>query len=175
MVDLKTLQGSLSDYQRPPLEKWNPPFCGDIDICIKQDGRWFYQGSEITRNALVRLFASVLWKESDDYYLKTPAEKVRIEVEDLPFVVVDWQVGDTPQSAIEVSTNTGERYQLSESHPLILHNKQPAVQIRDGFLARVHRNVYYQWAELVTPAQKGEADGFYLQSGSCRFYFGPAS
>lgn len=173
MVDLKKLQHSLSDYSRPPLEQWNPPFCGDIDIVIKSEGSWFYQGSKITRPALVKLFASVLWLENDDYFLLTPVEKVRIQVEDLPFVVVGWRRLD--DGAIEVTTNTDEHYQLSERFPLVTHNELPAVKIRDGFLARVHRNVYYQWAEQAELAHSGESEGFYLQSADARFLLGPAS
>lgn len=175
MVDLTTLQASLSQYQRPPLEKWNPPFCGDIDIRITQDGRWLYQNSEITRQALVKLFASVLWQESGEYFLLTPAEKVRIQVDDLPFVVTRWAYLEASPDVIEVSTNTGESYHLSESYPLVMHNEQPAVKIRDGFLARVHRNVYYQWADRVSPALPDEQNGYYLQSGHSRFYLGSAS
>ena len=71
----------------PPLEKWNPEFCGDLDMQIKRDGTWFYQGTPIGRIELVKLFASILWREGDDYFLKSPVEKVGITVEDAPFVV----------------------------------------------------------------------------------------
>jgi uncharacterized protein len=172
MVDIKQLQDSLQSSKRPPLEQWNPPFCGDIDIQILQDGRWLYRGSEINRPALVRLFASVLWREKDEYFLLTPAEKVRIQVEDLPFCILRWQYHETHTDVIQVDTNTAETYLLSEDNPLIIDKKLPAVKIRDGFLARVHRNVYYQWSEIVTPAKHGESAGFYLQSGSARFLLG---
>ena len=173
MIDLNQLQKSLSDYTRPPIEKWNPSFCGDIDMVIRSEGTWFYQGSKISRPALVKLFASVLWQEDGDYFLITPAEKVRIQVEDLPFVVTTWRRLET--GAIEVTTNTDERYQLSATFPLITDQALPAVKIRDGFLARVHRNVYYQWAEEASPAKAGEPEGFYLQSAGSRFLLGSAS
>lgn len=173
MIDLKQLQQSLSDYARPPIEQWNPPFCGDINMLIDRQGTWFYGGSRINRPALVKLFASVLWQDDGDYYLITPAEKVRIQVEDQPFVVTQWQ--RLENDAIEVTTNTDERYQLSSAFPLIIDNKLPAVKIRDGFLARVHRNVYYQWAEEASPAQAEEPEGFYLQSADSRFLLGSAS
>lgn len=114
-----------------------------------------------------------MWREGDDYFLKTPAEKVRIQVEDLPFIVIGWALKD--DGYIEIVTNTDERYKLSEMHPLIIAQDAPAIKVRDGFLARVHRNVYYQWAELASPAVGGEEPGFYLQSADMRFFLGPAS
>jgi hypothetical protein len=73
----------------PPVHLWNPPFCGDLDICIRRDGSWHYLGTPIGREALVRLFASILRREDDRFFLVTPAEKVGITVEDAPFVAVD--------------------------------------------------------------------------------------
>lgn len=73
----------------PPVHLWNPPFCGDLDICIRRDGSWHYLGTPIGRETLVRLFASILRREDDRFFLVTPAEKVGITVEDAPFVAVD--------------------------------------------------------------------------------------
>src|SRR5689334_2878095 len=72
----------------PPLHLWNPPFCGDLDMRIAADGTWFYMKTPIGRHALVKLFASVLWREGDKYFLKTPVEKVGIAVDDAPFTAV---------------------------------------------------------------------------------------
>ena len=76
----------------PPVERWNPPFCGDIDMRIAADGTWFYQKTPIGRPALVKLFASVLKREGDKYFLVTPVEKVGIVVEDVPFLAVELKV-----------------------------------------------------------------------------------
>src|SRR5450631_4657050 len=76
----------------PPVELWNPPFCGDIDMRIAADGTWFYQKTPIGRPALVRLFASVLKREGDKYFLVTPVEKCGIVVEDAPFLAVELKV-----------------------------------------------------------------------------------
>src|SRR5690242_1477551 len=73
----------------PPVERWNPPFCGDIDMRIAADGTWFYQKTPIGRPALVKLFASVLKREGDKHFLVTPVEKVGIVVDDAPFVAVE--------------------------------------------------------------------------------------
>src|SRR6187402_3586326 len=76
----------------PPVEKWNPPFCGDLDMRIAADGTWFYQKTPIGRPALVQLFASVLKREGDKYYLVTPVEKVGLTVDDAPFMAVELRV-----------------------------------------------------------------------------------
>ncbi|MBA3987513.1 MAG: DUF1285 domain-containing protein [Idiomarina sp.] len=170
MVDIARLQDSLSDYKRPPLERWDPPFCGDIDIRINHNGEWLYQGSVISRAALVRLFASVLWRQDGEYFLITPAEKVRIQVDDLPFMITQWKRLDNGQ--IQVTTNTDEHYIVSAQYPCLIEQNLPAVKIRDGFLARVHRNVYYQWVVEAEPATHDEADGIYLSSGNERFWLG---
>src|SRR5256885_16876436 len=73
----------------PPVHLWNPPFRGDLDIRIAADGTWFYMKTPIGRPALVRLFASVLWREGTKYFLKTPVEKVGITVDDAPFTAVE--------------------------------------------------------------------------------------
>lgn len=90
-MSLNRLISELEKHQHAPTELWDPPYCGEIPIHIAANGDWFYQGSQIKRQALVKLFASVLVVEDDDYFLVTPAEKVKITVEDTPFVIVDWE------------------------------------------------------------------------------------
>jgi len=94
---LGQLQGSLGklaqqDY--PPVEKWNPPFCGEIPLTIDAAGQWWYDGSLIKRPALVRLFSRVLKREGEQYFLVTPVEKVQINVVDVPLQVVSWERQD---------------------------------------------------------------------------------
>ena len=88
----------------PPVERWNPPFCGDIDMRIAADGSWFYQKTPIGRPALVKLFGSVLKREGDKYFLVTPVEKVGLVVEDVPFLAVEMKVepdkGTTPDDGM---------------------------------------------------------------------------
>ena len=172
-MDIQTLTQQLDDLsQSPPFEKWNPPFCGDLDMVIKSDGRWFYMGSPIGRIKLVKLFASVLVKEDNEYFLKTPAEKVRIQVEDAPFMITEWQHQDTEQGpAIVVTTNLGQSIVLGEQHPLINNtgtapDAEPKlyVELHRGLTARVHRNVFYQWAEIATSTEIDQTERFYIES-----------
>src|SRR6202050_221337 len=80
----------------PPVERWNPPFCGDLDMRIAADGTWFYLKSPIGRPALVKLFASVLKREGENYFLVTPVEKCGIRVDDAPFLAVELEMGHSP-------------------------------------------------------------------------------
>src|SRR5450631_2801273 len=84
----------------PPVERWNPPFCGDIDMKIATDGTWFYQKTPIGRLALVKLFSSVLKREAGKYFLVTPVEKVGIVVEDAPFLAVELMVTSPEQDVL---------------------------------------------------------------------------
>ena len=81
-MDLASLEQQIGQQQGklPPVEKWNPEFCGDIDMVIKHDGSWFYMGTPIGRKALVKMFSSVLRKDQEQYVLVTPVEKVGIQV-----------------------------------------------------------------------------------------------
>ena len=90
-LGLASLQRELAAGRKlPPVEKWNPAHCGEIDIRIGRDGTWFHQGAPIARRELVRLFSTILRKEPDGFYLVTPAEKMRIQVEDAPFLADDF-------------------------------------------------------------------------------------
>lgn len=168
---LEELQRQLERQNRAPTERWSPAFCGDLDIVIKANGDWHYNGSLIKRRSLVKLFASVLVFEGNEYFLVTPAEKIRIQVEDLPFLITQWQqVESSDGPIIQVDTNIGERFLISDQHPIILHNGLPAVKIYKNLLARVHRNVYYQWAEKLDTHKEHEPPGYYLVSGGFRFF-----
>ncbi|KEI71758.1 DUF1285 domain-containing protein [Endozoicomonas elysicola] len=139
----------------PPIHSWNPPFCGDIDMRISRDGQWHYNGSPIGREAMVKLFASVLRRDDDDcYYLVTPVEKVRIQVDDAPFVIVRAEIidGDHGKQYL-FTTNIGDKVALDKGHPLVMMEdsltKEPApyIRVRDQLNALINRNVFYQLVE----------------------------
>src|SRR5580692_12695645 len=99
----------------PPVHLWHPAHCGDIDIVIKKSGLWFHEGSPIGREALVRLFSTVLRKDPDGFHLVTPVEKMRITVEDAPFIAVRVdRVGD----ALRFLTNVGDEVEAGPDHPI---------------------------------------------------------
>lgn len=135
----------------PPVEKWNPPFCGDLDMEIKRDGTWFYMGTPIGRPELVKLFSTILWREGDKYFLVTPVEKVGIKVEDAPFVAVDF---DSDGDALTFETNVGDTAVAGPDHPIRVERDPetgepaPYVLIRRNLEALIDRKSFYRLVDL---------------------------
>ena len=148
----------------PPVERWNPPFCGDIDMEIRADGTWFYMGTPIGRQPLVRLFSTVLRKDDDGRtYLVTPVEKVGIRVEDAPFLAVEMAVsGEGGDRRLTFRTNVGDVAEAGPDHPLRFEiageNQQlkPYLHVRGNLEALVSRPVMYDLVEL---GETAEIDG----------------
>jgi hypothetical protein len=173
---LAEVQAEAAHTRRlPPIEKWNPPDCGDIDMRIAVDGTWFYLGTPIGRPALVRLFSTILRREADGrYVLVTPVEKVGIQVEDAPFVAVRV---DADGGQLRFLTNVGDEVVAGAAHPLRVQYRgeepRPYVRVRGGLEARVARAVFYELVgmaeERVTPSgrQLGVvSDGVFFSLGS---------
>lgn len=143
-----------------PVERWNPPHCGAIDMRIASDGTWFYRGSPIGREALVRLFASVLRREPDgEYVLVTPVEKLGIQVDDAPFLAVEMEVegeGEGANQALTLRTNVGDLVTAGPDHPLRFDIEagtgglKPYVHVRGRLEALLARQVVFQLGELGT-------------------------
>lgn len=166
----------------PPVDKWNPPFCGDIDMEIRADGTWFYMGTPIGRAPLVRLFSTVLRKDEDGRtYLVTPVEKVGIRVVDAPFVAVEMSVTDRDGlQVLTFRTNTGDVVEAGEEHELrfVIHGEnnelKPYLHVRGRLEALVSRAVMYELVEL---GEVLDVDGramFCLRSGASTFPVMPA-
>ena len=148
---LKSLEEQASgrrDLENPPLHQWNPPLSGDIPIVIKSDGRWYHDGGKIKRPALVKLFASILRREMDgEYYLVTPGEKWRIEVEGHPLVVTDFELAEEDGSELIVILNTGRRVTIGAEHPLSLDAATSGVAVvalDHGLTAVFSRAAWYR-------------------------------
>jgi len=175
----------LADLQReaasgralPPVEKWNPSHCGDIDIRIARDGTWFHQGTPIGRKELVRLFSTILRKDADDYVLVTPAEKMRIQVEDAPFLAVLMEVsGKGREQSLSFTTNVGDVTVAGPDNPIRVetdpttYEPAPYVHVRAGLEAKIARAVFYQLADLAV--RDGDVLGVW--SGGLFFAIGRA-
>jgi hypothetical protein len=177
-MDLQTLAQQVESLDsEPPFHLWSPTNCGDIDMVIKPDGTWFHQGTPIGRIKLVKLFAKVLIQEDGDYFLKTPAEKMRIQVEDAPFVITQWQLHNTEEGqAIEVESNLNHKLLLGEQHPIVIEQNagepQLYVILNRGLKAKVHRNVYYQWIENAQEKTINGKAHLVVQSANCEFSLG---
>ncbi|MEI9990904.1 MAG: DUF1285 domain-containing protein [Rhizomicrobium sp.] len=149
----------------PPVEKWNPAHCGDIDIRIARDGTWYHEGSPIGRKELVRLFSTILRRDPDGFVLITPAEKMRIVVEDAPFLAVLLDVeGAGRDQKLVFTTNVGDQTMAGPANPIRVETdpatQEPApyVHVRKGLEARIARPVFYQLADLAVPGE-GEHRG----------------
>jgi uncharacterized protein len=146
----------LAEKAAAPAERGRQPIdCGHFDIRIARDGTWFYRGSPIARPALVRLFSTVLRRESDGtYWLVTPAERGRITVDDAPFVAVEVNIaGDGPQQQLIFRTNIDETVAADIDHPVRVVNDpatgepNPYLLVRNGLEARLSRPVFYELVE----------------------------
>ena len=138
-----------------PVHLWDPPFCGDIDIRIARDGTWFHEGTPIGRPAMVRVFANILKREGDRYFLVTPVEKVGITVDDAPFVAVDFETEGTGEARmITFITNVGETVSAGPDHPLRITfdaetgEPSPYITVRAGLEALIDRKSFYRLVEL---------------------------
>ncbi len=148
----------------PPVEKWNPEFCGDLDIQIKRDGTWFYMGTPIGRAPLVRLFSTVLRKDEDGKtYLVTPVEKIGITVEDAPFVAVEMNAsGKQDDQVITFRTNVGDLVEAGPENPLRFDivgetdQLKPYILVRGRLEALLARPVMY---ELISYGEEIEFRG----------------
>lgn len=167
----------------PPVDRWNPPFCGDIDMEIRADGTWFYMGTPIGRQPLVRLFSTVLRKEEDGRtYLVTPVEKVGIRVADAPFIAVEMNVGERDGvQNLTFRTNVGDVVEAGPEHPLrfVIHGDnnelKPYLHVRGRLEALVSRAVMY---DLVALGEEAEIDGvvmFAVRSAGMLFPVMPAA
>ena len=154
---LEALTASLPRETRglPPVERWNPPFCGDIDMRISADGTWFYQKTPIGRPALVKLFASVLKREGDGYFLVTPVEKVGIVVDESPVLAVELRVArDGRGQILAFRTNVDDWVEAGPGHALKFVPEpetgglKPYLHVRRDLWAKVTRALFYDLVEL---------------------------
>ena len=140
----------------PPVHLWNPPYCGEMDLVIHPDGRWVHEGSPIGRPEMVRLFASVLKREGDRFFLVTPVEKLGIRVADAPFLAVD---ADIDADEIRFTTNVGELVVAGPDNPIRVEQRdgapRPYVHVRRGLDALIDRKTFYRLAEAAQPDELG--------------------
>lgn len=167
-------EAATGDKALPPVDKWNPTHCGDIGMEILADGTWMHEGTRITRESLVRLFASILRKDEDGQtYLVTPVEKIVVKVHDAPFVAIRAdRVGEGETQTIVFTTNTGDVVQAGPANPIRVTRKceepRPYVLVRGRLEARILRAPFYELVEWATPRDGGLA----VSSGAVHFGLG---
>jgi uncharacterized protein len=153
-MSLTEVAQALADKRLPAVEQWNPTHCGHSDMRIARDGTWFHQGSPIGREAMVRLFSTILRREPDgSYVLVTPGEKLDIDVEDAPFIAVELKSeGEGKARRLAFRLNTGDLVVAGPANGLRFAESgdgpTPYLHVRGGMEARVARPVYYELANL---------------------------
>jgi hypothetical protein len=162
LEDIESQVASGRNFDAPPLHLWHPALSGDIDIRIASDGTWYHEGAPILREAIVRLFAAILRREEDgEYYLLTPGEKWRIQVELHPLVVTDVELLDEEGSTfVELTLNTGKVFRVDKEHQLFLEpavGNIAAVTLPHGLSALFSRPAWYRLVEMSEPSGDGLA------------------
>ena len=155
MTIAQYLKDGQSGHKRsiPPLEQWHPKHCGTMDLKVKANGEWWHEGQLIKRQALIDLFSTVLWKEDGKFYLKTPVEKIEIEVEDEPLFVnqVD-QVEIEGKTYIQLTTTTQDVVIVDQEHPVFMREYsgelRPYVYVRFGINALIQRSAFFHLIEM---------------------------
>lgn len=182
MTDLMRYAAALEaagGKRLPPVDKWNPPYRGEIDLLIRKDGVWMHEGTPINRAGLVRLFSTILKREGDRYFLVTPVEKLGITVEDAPFIAVLMRTdGAGAGKRIIFTTNVGDDVTVDSDHAIEYRTfgagKAPYVGVRNGLDARISRSVFH---DLVADGETRDIDGeewFGVASSGLFFPFGRA-
>ena len=161
----------------PPVHLWHPEHCGEIDIVIRRDGLWFHEGTPIGREALVRLFSTVLRKDPDGFHLVTPVEKMKITVEDAPFIAVRV---DRVGESLRFLTNVGDEVEAGPDNAIrveadpVTGEPRPYLHVRRGLEARIRRPVFYELVEMAQERDTPEGPRLGVESGGAWFPVGPA-
>jgi len=161
----------------PPVHLWNPAHCGEIDIVIRKDGLWFHEGSPIGREALVRLFSTVLRKDPDGFHLVTPVEKMKITVEDAPFIATRV---DREGEALKFLTNVGDEVEAGPDNEIRIEmdeatgEPRPYLHVRRGLDALIARPVFYELVEMAQERETPEGPRLGVESNGAWFPVGPA-
>lgn len=168
---------AASSERLPPVEQWNPPYCGDIGMRIRADGTWLYQNSPIGRKALVKLFSRILRRDADGRtYLVTPVEKVDVTVDDAPFLAVEMQLENRgPGQQLVFRTNVDDIVRCGPDHPLRFVRQtgsdglKPYVLVRGRLEALLTRALYYDLVELAEPIAGDDNAELGIRSGGACF------
>lgn len=184
MSELERLFNEIKSAEQASHQKtgWHPEQQGDIDIRIAADGNWYHEGRAFKRAALVKLFASVLRREGDEYFLVTPAEKLRIQVDDAPFVAtLVEQIEENGQQAIVFTTNIGERILLDNEHAIRIDvdaksaQPRPYLHLRAGLDALISRSAFYDLINMAVEIDRNQQRYLVINSLGTEFELGKSN
>lgn len=178
--NLESFLKTVSEQRYPPVDRWNPDFCGDIDMRIASDGTWFYMGTPITRQRMVRLFSTVLRKDEDGKtYLVTPVEKIGIQVEDAHFIAIGLEVlGEGDDQVLSFRTNVEDKIVADADHPIRVvidpatEEPRPYVAVRGRLEALISRSVFYQLVDMAEQVATEHGTELVVKSAKQSFSLG---
>jgi uncharacterized protein len=157
----------------PPVASWNPPLSGEMDMRIDREGRWYHEGEEIKRQPMIKMFSSILKREGDDYFLVTPVEKWKIQVEIAPLLMTSLSVEKNEAGQFVVLTsNVGDKVLLSSDNKLWMEEwategQLPLVSVRSGLNGLISRNVFYEMIETLAQQEGGR---YFIESSGEKFW-----
>ena len=176
---LEKLARAVADEKLPPVDAWQPTVQKDMGLRISRDGAWHYLGSPIARPSLVHLLSRVMKREGEDFFLVSPVEKLRIAVEDAPFLAVELECsGESQSQRLIFRTNVDDVVIAGKAHPIWVNEDPlsgepaPYIEVRDGLWALINRSVYYELAERVIPSPNSPgqlgvfSEGCFFELGS---------
>lgn len=149
-LSLADIAELVSARKLPPVDSWQPESSGDSEMRITADGKWYHQGGEITRPAMVRAFSSLLRRDADgSHWLVTPQQKLSIEIDDAPFLAAEVQSeGDGENRSLAFRLNSDDLVVAGPDHHIELRDGLPYLHVRQGLWAKLARPVYYELAEI---------------------------
>lgn len=170
----QALLDAAHDRRLPPVQQWNPPQAGEIDIRIAANGDWYHEGELIKRLAISKVFSTILRLDEGQHFLVTPVEKLRIRVDDAPFLAIDMETeGEGRARRVLFTTNMGDVVLVDAEHPILVEERdgqpRPYVEVRCGLRALIARSVFYRLVDLADEEANGE---FSVWSDGTRFVLG---
>lgn len=171
------LQQFADDRSIPPLEKWNPDYCGEMDLVIKSNGEWWHEGRPIRRQKMVDLFAKILWREGEEFFLKTPVEKIKIQVEDAPLLISEVDLIDVDgKQYLQMTTQNQDVFVIDKEHPIYMREfdgeMRPYVKVRYELEALIQRNVFYHLVNYGELSETSDGTQLKLMSGDNEYILG---
>ncbi|MDH5433823.1 MAG: DUF1285 domain-containing protein [Gammaproteobacteria bacterium] len=168
---------SIKDLPFPPVEEWNPDYCGEMDLSIKSDGSWWLEGTPFARVKMQKLFARIIKKENDKFFLVTPVEKLGIQIEWQPFVMTDFEVikrDDT--NCFSFKDNLDNQVVITDPDQIKLSSFQgqllPIIHVRRNLYASLHRNCYYHLLDAAEIVSEQDKLTVYIQSNNHKICIG---
>lgn len=165
---LQSVLDAVKQQDSYPLEKWQPTHISQMNILIKSNGEWWHEGEQIQKQRMVNFFSRLLWQEEGQFYLKTPIEKIKIEVEDAPFIITSVF---SENDKIYLSTMQHDKIEINAEHPIVMNHDRPYILVRFGLYALIQRSVFYHLVEMGELSENKDGKTILsLQSGDFCFH-----